>query len=215
MQNIIKRNSLAAQKVIKAFESRNFNAFYAQNKNEAVKKILELISGNETISWGGSVTLDEIGIKDYLENNSYNIIDRDKAKSDKEKEELILKSITADIFLMSSNAVTKDGELVNIDGHGNRLAALCYGPKKVIVVAGINKIAESLDEAVSRARNYSAPVNAQRVSNFFEMHTPCIASGYCADCKSQTSICSQILITRLSYPKGRINVILVNENLGY
>ena len=215
MQNIVKRNELAAQKLIKELEKRHFNAFYAENRQEALKKIAELIDKNQTVSWGGSVTLDEIGIKEFLENNSYKTINRDKAKSKEEKEELILKSIFAYTFLMSSNAITKDGELVNIDGQGNRLAALCYGPKKVIVVAGMNKVVSSLDEAVKRARNHAAPINVQRVSNIYDMKTPCLNEGFCCDCKSETSICAQILTTRISRPKGRINVILINENLGY
>lgn len=214
-QSIIKRNELLAQKVIAAFKKRNFSAFYAADKKQALEKMLELIDKNSSVTWGGSVTIDEIGIKEYLKNNNYNVIDRDSAKTKEEKRALILKGLGADYFLMSANAISEDGEIVNIDGHGNRISALAFGPKNIIIVAGMNKIVKTLDDAVSRARNFAAPVNAQRVSNFFEINTPCIKTGSCFNCTSETSICSQILITRLSYPKERIKVILVNENLGY
>lgn len=216
MENIIfKRYEKLAQKVIKNLEKRHFTAFYCDSKESAFNKLLELISKEETVSWGGSVTIDELKIKDYLENNNYKTINRDKAQTREERESVLRKSITADIFLMSTNAITEDGELVNIDGHGNRIAALSCGAKKVIVVAGVNKIVKTLDDAVSRARNIAAPINAQRCSNFFPMQTPCIETGSCMDCKSPTSICAQILTTRLSHPQGRIIVILVNDTIGY
>ncbi|MBQ8476582.1 lactate utilization protein, partial [bacterium] len=118
-------------------------------------------------------------------------------------------------FLMSANAISYDGEIVNIDGHGNRLSALCFGPEKVIMIIGMNKAVKSLDDAMSRARNIAAPINAKRVSSFFEVKTPCIQTGTCENCKSPSSICCQILTTRLCCPENRIKVILVNENLGY
>lgn len=213
--NITERNSILAEKVIKGLNQRNFEAYFCQNKAVLKEKISEIISKEETVSWGGSMTLEETAIKKYLYENNYQIIDRDKAKTKEEKRELIIKGLCGDVFLMSANAITEDGQLVNIDGNGNRIAALCYGPKKVIVIAGMNKIVKTLDDAISRARNFAAPVNAKRVSKIFEMNTPCLINGSCADCKSETSICSQIHITRLSNPKGRIKVILVNENLGY
>ena len=216
MQNIIfERNELLAKKVIDNLTKRNFEAYYSKNKNEANLKILELIEKQETISWGGSVTLDELGIKDILKSKNYTTIDRQSAKTPQEREEIIRKSIFADVFMMSANAISQEGEIVNIDGVGNRISALCFGPKKIIMVIGMNKITRTLDEAISRARNYAAPINAKRVSNFFEIKTPCKETGYCADCKSKSSICSNILITRLSYPQNRIKVILVNENIGY
>ena len=216
MQEIIKkRNELLAQKMILSFKKRHFNAFYCATKEQVVQKICELISKDETIAWGGSVTVDELGLKKYLSENGYKLINRDAAKTKEEKRDLVLKGLGADVFLMSSNAITEDGELVNIDGHGTRIVALCYGPKKVIVIAGMNKVVKTLDDAISRARNFAAPVNAKRCSNFFDINTPCLTAGTCMDCKSETSICSQILTTRLSYPKGRINVILVNEDLGF
>lgn len=167
--NIKQRNEKLAQEVIKNLKKRNFEALYCETKEEAKEEIIRLISKEETISWGGSVTLDEIKIKDYLENNNYKTINRDKAKTPEERKELVLKSLSCDAFLMSANAISTDGEIVNIDGHGNRLAALCFGPKRVIILAGINKVVKTLEDAISRVRNYAAPTNAQRVSNFFEI----------------------------------------------
>ena len=210
-----KRNELLASTIIKNLEKRNFNAFYAPDKDEALKMALSLINKDETVSWGGSVSLDEIKIKEYLEKNNYKVINRDKAKNPQEKRELILKGLQADVFLMSANAISYDGEIVNIDGHSNRIAALCYGPKKVIMIIGMNKVSKNLDSALLRARNTAAPINAQRISTIYKMNTPCLKTGACADCKCEDSICSNILITRLCFPKGRINVILVNEELGY
>ena len=216
MDEFIKnRNELLAQKVVKALQKRNFEAYYAENKEQAKDFILKSISKDEVISWGGSVTVDELNLKENFKKFGYKTLDRDSAKTPQEKEEIILKSLTSDVFLMSANALSEDGEIVNIDKKGNRIAALCFGAKKVFVIVGMNKIVKSLDDAISRARNFAAPINAQRVSKVYEMNTPCLNTGSCADCKMQDSICSHILITRLSSPKGRINVVIVNENLGF
>ncbi len=216
MQDIIfQRRELLAQKIIANLNKRHFEAYYAKDKKEALDITLKIIKKDETTSWGGSMTIEEIGLIDYLENNGYKTFNRAKAKNSDEKREIVLKGLSADNFLMSANAISEDGEMVNIDGHGNRLSALCFGPKKIIMVVGMNKVAKTLDDAIIRARNIAAPINAKRVSNYFEVNTPCIKTGSCADCKSETSICSQILITRLCWPKERIKVVLVNEDLGY
>ena len=212
---IFKRNEVLAKDVVDALIKRNFNAFYCEDIKSTNEKILELIPKEDVVPFGGSTTLDEIGIKNILYDKGYKIIDRDKAKSAREKQELTIKSLSCDTFLMSANAISKDGQIVNIDGLGNRVAALCFGPKKVIMVCSVNKIESDLDCAIKRARNYAAPINAKRIDSINQMNTPCILKGSCFDCKSETSICSQILITRLSRPKGRINVILVNEELGF
>lgn len=212
---ILQRNELLFQKVAANLEKRGFKAYCCKDKEEANKLLLDKIPKDKIVSWGGSVTIDELGIKKILKDANYKTIDRDTAKNEAEREEFILKSITSDIFLMSANAISEDGELVNIDKIGNRLAALCYGAKNVYVIIGVNKIAKTLDEAISRARNIAAPINAQRISSIYKMNTPCTVSGSCSNCKSEDSICSNILITRLSYPKNRISVILVNEELGF
>lgn len=208
---LIKRNSLLGAKVVEALNKRHFEAYYVENKSEALKKALELIPSSHSVSWGGSVTIDEIGLKDELKKRGNILIDRDTANSPEEREELMRKALLCDTFLMSSNAITEDGELYNIDGHANRVAALCFGPKYVVIVAGMNKIVKDMDAAYSKVRNYTAPVNAQR----FNLDTPCCKTGACFNCNSIQSICAQMVETRFCRPQGRIKVILVGEELGF
>lgn len=212
---IWERGEKPAQKVVKALEKRHFNAYYCETEKDALNKVLELVTKDETISWGGSVTLEETGIKQYLEENGYNVINRDNGKTPEEKLELTKKGLLCSTFLMSTNALSEDGCLINVDGTGNRVAALCYGPEKVIVIAGMNKVVKTLNDAVQRARTYVAPVNQQRINSMKKQDTPCVYNGSCADCVSPDSICAQVVETRLSRPAGRITVILVNKKLGY
>lgn len=215
--NIIKqRNEKLAQKVITELQKRHFDAYFCSNKDEVIQKLNELISKEDTISSGGSTTLSELGIPDYLTNKGYKFLSRENGKTIEEKAEIARKAMTCDVFLMSSNAISEDGQIVNIDGLGNRVAALIYGPKNVIIIAGMNKISKTLEDAYNRARNTAAPINLQRIAALFgNTETPCLHTGSCADCKSESSICAQIVTTRLCRPKGRIKVILVNEELGY
>ena len=208
---IEKRNTLVAEKVIKNLQRRNLEGYYAKDKEEALKIALSLIPEGSTIGWGGSVSFAEIGLKDAVKNGNYNCIDRDTAKDPAERKALMKKCLTSDVFIMGTNAISEDGQLVNIDGGGNRVAALCYGPDSIIVIAGMNKLVKTLDDAISRARNVAAPINCQR----FNSETACHVNGACGDCNAPGCICSQIVITRNSLPKGRIKVILVNENLGF
>ena len=150
------------------------------------------------------------GLKQRLAQEGYTLLDRDTANTPEEKQAIMRQALTCGTFLMSSNAISEDGQLVNIDGIGNRVAALCFGPKQVIVVAGMNKVAADLDGAVSRARHIAAPANAQR----FDGKTPCTVNGQCGDCTSPDCICSQMVITRFCKPAGRIKVVLVGEELG-
>lgn len=213
---VLKRNRILAETVIKNLKSRHFDAYFCEDKNALTEKIQELVSKEETVSWGGSMTLEETGLKAFFKDNGYKVIDRDSAKSREERLELVKQGIFSDVFFMSSNAISEDGILVNVDGTGNRVSALCYGPKRVIIVAGMNKIVKTEADALYRARNYAAPVNAVRIKGIYEnMQTPCNVTGSCSDCKSDSSICVQTVTTRLSFPKGRITVILVNEILGY
>lgn len=216
-QNIYlkKRNKILAEKVISNLQKRFFDAYYAETKEEALKKAIALIPSTDTISWGGSVSIEEIGLLDYVINNNFKVINRDLAKSQEEKVNLLRQALLCDTYLMGSNAISEDGQLVNIDCIGNRTAALMFGPKSVIIIAGMNKIASTVDDAITRVRNYAAPVNIQRVSANKERKTPCFSTGNCLDCKSPDSICSQIVITRLCNPQKRIKVILTNEILGF
>ena len=207
---IKKRYDKAGPVVVEAMKKRGFEAYYVSTAEEAREKALELIPEGSTVSWGGSATIDQIGLKHAVIEGGYKVINRDAAETPEERTELMRKALICDVFLMSANAVSEDGQLVNIDGNGNRVAALCYGPKEVIVVAGMNKVAGNLEEAYARARKFAAPVNAQR----FNLATPCGKTGLCADCLSPECICSQIVVTRRS-SGGRIKVILVGEELGF
>lgn len=209
------RYEILCNKLIAEFEKRHFEAYYAKDKNEALEKAISLIKKEDCISWGGSVTTKEIGLIDYLEQNNYKIINRDKAKSKEEKDELSRQALLCDTYIMGTNAITEDGELVNIDCIGNRVGALMFGPRNVIVIVGRNKICRNQEEAISRARNIAAPINMQRISDLTGRTTPCVTEGKCFNCKSVNSICSNIVITRLCYPQKRIKVILVNEDIGF
>ena len=207
-ENITKRNELLAQKVMKGLESRNMTGYYAADKKEALETALSLIPEGSTVTMGGGMSVHEIGLVKALKEGNYNFIDRDEMK---DKRAAMLAAYDADFFLMSANAMTEDGILVNIDGNSNRVSALAQGPRKVIVIAGMNKICDDVDGAMKRARNVAAPINAQR----FGLDTPCAKTGACMDCKSPDTICCQFLITRYSKHPGRIHVILVNDNLGF
>lgn len=204
------RNDLLGKKVVKSLEKRHFEAYYCENKEEALKKVIELIPKEDVVSWGGSLTLSEIGVLDYIKNNDYKVIDRDKATSQEERLDLMRKSLTCDTFLMSSNAISEDGQLVNIDGNGNRVAALCFGPKSVIVLAGINKVTKTLEDAYSRARNIAAPINALK----FDINTGCQTTGSCMNCISADSICASFVTTRISKPAKKIKVVIVGGDFG-
>lgn len=206
-ENMRKRNEILAQTVIKGLESRNMSGYYAADKEEAVKKTLEVIGKGSTVAMGGCQSAHEIGLIQALEEGDYNYIDR----SNMTPRESLMAAYDADVFLSSANAMTNDGIMVNIDGNSNRVSCIAQGPKKVVFIVGMNKICSDLDEAMKRARNVAAPANAQR----FDVKTPCKVTGKCADCKSPDTICCQFLITRYSRHEGRIHVILVNDTLGY
>lgn len=201
----------AGPKVAEALNKRHFEAYYCPDRAAAIEKVLELISPEDTVSWGGTLTIDELGVKEALRQRGQAVIDRDTAKDAQERQQMLKQALTCDTFLMGSNAISADGQLVNIDGTGNRVAALCFGPTQVVVVAGMNKVAGDLDGAMRRAREVAAPMNAQR----FPLKTPCVANGLCGDCKGPDSICAQIVTTRLCKPAGRIKVVLVGEDLGF
>ena len=208
-QEIIdKRNALYAQKVIKGLESRNMSGYYAENKEDALKKALELIGEGSSVTMGGCMSAHEIGLVDALKKGNYEFIDRDAYE---DKRAAMLAAYDADVFLSSANAMTEDGILINIDGNSNRVSAIAQGPGKVVFIIGMNKVCADVDSAMKRARNTAAPINAQR----FGLSTPCSKTGACMNCKSPDTICCQILITRYSRHAGRIHVILVNDTLGF
>lgn len=205
------RNEVLGNRMVKALKSRNMDAYYVKTKEEALKKALELIPEGSSVSWGGSMSIAEIGLSDAICLGDYEVLDRSAGKTREEQEEIMRKAMTCDVFLGSTNAVSEDGILVNIDGNANRIAAYAYGPKSVLLIVGMNKVVRTEEDALSRARNEAAPINAQR----FGIDTPCVKNGVCGDCKSPQCICCQIMITRFSRIPQRIKVILVDENLGF
>lgn len=207
-----KRNSLLAPQVIKALEQRNIEAFYAENKEEALKKALEIIPEGSKVGCGGVMSAGEIGLIDALKKGNYYFLDRDGASSAEEKKRLELEMLyDLDYFLVSANGMSENGVIVNIDGNANRVAAICQGPRHVLFIVGMNKIVHSEEDAYRRAKYIAAPTNAQR----FNLDTPCAKLGKCAECLCESCICCQILVTRYSKHKDRIKVILVNEELGF
>ena len=209
--NIVKRNELLAQKVIKGLESRNMSGYYAATAEEALKKALELIPEGSSVTMGGAMSAHEIGLVSAIKKGNYVFLDREGAKTPEEKRAIMLKGYDADFFLSSANAITEDGVMVNIDGNSNRVSMIAQGPKKVIFIVGMNKVCCDVDAAMKRARNVAAPINAQR----FGLQTPCAKTGSCMNCKSPDTICCQFLITRFSRHQDRIHVILVGEDLGF
>lgn len=198
------------KKVVAALEQRHFAARYCTTSEEAKAAVLALIEKDKVVSWGGSMTVTGLGIQAALKERGQPVLDRDTVQTPEEKKAIMKQALTSDVYLMSTNAISADGCLVNMDGNGNRLAALLYGPNQVIVVAGMNKVTATVSDAVQRVRNLAAPMNVQR----FPGQSPCRVTGSCADCLSLDSICAQLVITRLCKPAGRIHVILVGEDLG-
>lgn len=201
-----------ASTVISNLEKRQMEGYYCATSKDALEKALSFLTENAAVSFGGSMTLTETGLMDVLRSDSsITLYDRDSVSSPEKKNEIFRKAFSCDYYFMSSNAISAQGELVNIDGTGNRVAALIYGPKNVILLAGMNKVVPTLEEAISRVHNAAAPPNCIRLNR----KTPCAATGGCMDCLSADCICSQTVITRRSAVKGRIKVILIGETLGY
>lgn len=199
--------------VKKAFESRGFEAYYAEDAEEAKNIALSLIPDQAVVSWGGSTTAEEIGLILELRSGKYKIIDRDQAKTADEREQIMRESLLSDVYITSANAFSEDGQLIYLDGNGNRVAALAYGPKEVIAVIGMNKYAKSVEDAVVRARTYAAPINVQRFASIAA--SPCVNTGSCVNCKGVNCNCNYLLTVRNSKPAKRIKVILVGEELGF
>ncbi len=210
-ENKVIRNRLLAETVIKGLKSRHMNGYYAETKEDALKMALDMIPTGSTIGWGGSMSIAEIGLKKAVLEGDYTVYDRTSAKDMAERKQIDMKVYGSDVYLTSTNAITEDGILVNLDGNSNRVSCIAYGPEKVIMIVGLNKVAKDFDAAVYRVRNEAAPINAQR----FDKPTPCRTTGTCADCKSMDSICCNLLVTRLERHPDRMHVILVNDDLGF
>ena len=200
-----------ANGIIKKLQARKMEGYYCENMEEAKKKVLELLGeGKKTVAYGGSMTIDESGLKEDIKAAGHELIIRENYKTPEEKKECNAKQVNADAFLMSTNAITLDGELINIDGRGNRVSFLIYGPDSVIIVAGMNKVVPDVESGLARVRNMATPANTVRLS----CDTPCAKTGRCANCLPNT-ICCQMVVTRSSMVPGRIKVVLVGEEWGY
>ena len=212
MENLKKARENQAKSIIKNLKKRNMTAFYCDSKEDCKNKVIEIIGDGKSVSWGGTMSMKQCGIAEALgENKTLNILDRAKQPADKMKE-FFKEVAVCDYYIMGTNAITLDGELVNIDGNGNRVASLIFGPKQVVIIAGVNKIAKDLDSAIARARSNAAPINAQR---FAGISTPCAKTGVCSNCNAPDCMCCQVVVTRHSRQAGRIKIILVGENLGF
>lgn len=208
-----KANELKAETIIKNLKKRNIEGVYCATKDDALKQALSYIEKGSVVSWGGSESVKEIGLRDAVSSGDYEVVDRSLAKDYDEQRELFSKAVLADYYLMSSNAITLDGELINIDGTGNRVACLSYGPKHIVMIVGMNKVVNNVEDGIARVRNFASPPNTIRLG----LKTPCSLTGRCGDCYGDTCICSQIVITRRQSAamKDRIKLILVGEDLGY
>ena len=202
---------IQVQEVITALKKRQADATFVPNKEAALQTVLSLIPEGSKVGYGGSLTLDELGIKEALKKGNYQLIDRGKGGiTEEELFALRREGLLSDVFLCSTNALTRDGKMVNIDGSGNRLSALTFGPKKIIVVAGVNKIVEDVERGLDRVRNYVAPLHARRR----DWDLPCAKVGRCVDCRSPRRICCTVTITEFQRVKNRTTVVLVGETLG-
>lgn len=208
-KNIFYENQ--AKSIIEKMRVRKIEGYYCADVEAAKLKLLELLGDSpKSVAYGGSMTLDENGFKDVIKAKGHELIIRENYKTPEEIKECKAKTINADVFLMSSNAITLNGELINIDGMGNRVSYMIYGPDSVIIVAGMNKIVSNVEDGIRRVRNFATPPNTVRLN----CDTPCAKTGQCMDCLTE-SICSQVVITRTSKIPNRIKVILVGEELGY
>lgn len=211
MTIIEQRNERLASKVVKNLNRRHYDAYFCPTAADVINKVKELIPRRSTVTWGGSATIRDIGLTKALNDGDYTTFDRDNATTEEEKRACYLKAFDSDYYLASANAISEDGVIVNVDGNGNRVAAITWGSRHVILVVGLNKVCQDVDAAIKRARGTAAPINATR----FDITTPCLVDGVCHDCKQSDSICNYISIQRMSHPAKRHIVILVGENLGY
>ena len=184
---------------------------YFDTSAECVSYILSRMPKGSSVSWGGSMTFIETGMKDAVANGDYSLIDRAAAKTPEESRSIYAQTVMADYYFMSTNAITMNGELINIDGNGNRLACLMQGPSNVMIITGLNKVTSDIESGIRRVKDISCPANTARLSK----DTPCSHTGFCGDCLSPDCICSHTVITRRSGTPGRIKVFLINEDLGY
>lgn len=210
--NVLWVNEKKILKTINSMKKNNINGYIVKSKEELIKKVEEIVEPKSKVSCGGSMTLFESGIIDHLRSGRYEFLDRYKEGiTQNELKDIYRQAFYCDAYFSSSNAITEDGQIYNVDGNGNRVAAMLFGPSKVIIIVGVNKIVSTLDDAIKRNRELSAPANAKRLNKV----TPCTKVGYCMDCNSEERICNEYTVIKRQSDKERIHVIFINENLGY
>lgn len=211
-KNVLWVNEEKIQRTIKALEKNNMAGFFVKDKDELLDKIDELVNEGASVSVGGSMTLFECGVIDHLRSGRFDFKDRYvQGLSAEDIKKIYRQAFSCDAYILSANAITENGEIYDVDGTGNRVAAMIYGPDKVIVVVGVNKIVKNVDEAINRIKSCTAPANAKRLNRA----TPCTKTGYCMDCASPKRICNEYVLIKKQPIKDRINVIFLNETLGY
>ncbi|MPM40993.1 hypothetical protein SDC9_87642 [bioreactor metagenome] len=200
------------ERTINNLRKKNMEGYFIKDEDALKELLQELITENSVVGVGDSMTLFQTGVINFLRNGNYTFLDKYKEDiTSEEKKKIYIENFSADTFLCSTNALTEEGELYNIDGNGSRVAPMLYGPKQVIIVTGINKIVKDIEAAEKRVRNYAAPIDAKRLGK----NTPCTTLGYCVDCKSPERICNDFTIIRGQFVKGRIKVIILGKSLGY
>ncbi len=212
MTPLEQRNKLLGCRLVEQLRHRHYDALYCGTAREAVEKIADMIPEGSSVTWGGSMTIRDMGLTAALHGRRLDVWDRDLAADRDEAQEIYRRAFSADFYLSSVNAISEDGVIVNIDGNGNRVAAITFGPRRVILVVGINKVAHTVEAAIQRARGTAAPMNAQR---FADLDTPCRHDGICHDCTSADCLCNYIQIMRNSRPAHRHTVVVVGESLGF
>ena len=211
-KNVLWVNEQRILRTIKALEKNNMNGYMVASNVDLISKIEELISPKSKVSCGGSMTLFETGVIDHLKSGRYEFLDRYKeGLTQDEIKEIFRQSFLSDAYVTSTNAITENGEIYNVDGNGNRVAAMLYGPDKVIIVAGVNKIVPNVEEAIIRTKEYASPINAKILNK----ETPCTKIGRCVECNSDNRICNEYTLIKRQIDKNRIHVIFLNDNLGY
>lgn len=211
-KNVLWNLEKKVERTIKALQNNNMEGYYVSNEDELKNKLCELIKGNSTVSVGGSMTLFETGVIDFLRSGKYNFLDRyEEGLTPEQIKNIYRQTFFADTYLLSSNAITEQGEIYNVDGNGNRVAAMIYGPDQVIIIVGVNKIVKDLKECEERLNRIASPTNAKRLNK----NTPCVKTGYCMNCNSEDRICCDYVVMKKQRNKGRIKVIIVGKELGY
>ena len=204
-------------RTIKNLQKNLFETMYVETGKQAFEHIMKMVSKDICIGMGDSYTLQEIGVIKELKSKGYNLLDPwEKGITREESLARRRKALTSDIFLTGTNALTMDGKLVSTDGLGNRVAGMIFGPLKVIVVAGVNKIVANVEEAIARIRNIAAPVNARKHDYKPPLRSPCADTGFCSDCSARQSMCNKtVIIEGCSRDQGRMTVMIIGEELGY